>query len=165
MDKNIQEKIKELRISGLGYKKIAAIVGVSVGNVRYYCKTHNMAGVGSELKLFYEEPGSQRKYCKQCGNEIVRLPHSGKKLFCCELCRRKWWKENAKEAHHNGSSAKSFKCLTCGKIILVYGKKPARKYCSHECYIKDRFWSKAYRGRRETISMDANCKLHKINSK
>ena len=165
MDKNTQEKIKELRINGFGYKKIAAIVGSSVGNVRYYCKTHGLAGDGSKLKITYEEPGTQRKYCKQCGNELVRGPHSGKKLFCCEECRRKWWKQNANEAHQNSVNCKKYKCLLCGKTIVVYENKPARKYCSHECYINDRFWNGAYKGSRETIILEQTCKIRKLDSK
>lgn len=165
MDKFTQEKIKELRISGFGYKKIASIVGTSIGNVRYYCKTHGLAGVGSELKLSYEEPGVPRKYCKQCGNILVRVPHSGKKLFCCDECRREWWKKNAKEAHYNYANYKKYKCLLCGKTIVVYGNKPARKYCSHECYINDRFWKGENKGSRETISLGETCKIKKLDKK
>lgn len=30
-------------------------------------------------------------------------------------------------------------CANCGKPILDYARKK-RRYCSHECYIRDRFW-------------------------
>ena len=33
------------------------------------------------------------------------------------------------------------KCAYCGKDFISYGNKK-RKYCSHYCYIHDRFWKK-----------------------
>jgi len=30
-------------------------------------------------------------------------------------------------------------CVRCGKEFLSYGNRK-RKYCSHDCYIKARFW-------------------------
>ena len=31
-------------------------------------------------------------------------------------------------------------CAYCGRFFSSYGKK-GRKYCCHDCYIMDRFWS------------------------
>lgn len=33
-------------------------------------------------------------------------------------------------------------CLNCNKEIIESGKGPRRKYCSNDCYIRDRFWRK-----------------------
>jgi endogenous inhibitor of DNA gyrase (YacG/DUF329 family) len=33
-----------------------------------------------------------------------------------------------------------YTCPQCGKVFTSYGNKK-RKYCSHNCYIKSRFWS------------------------
>jgi hypothetical protein len=35
-----------------------------------------------------------------------------------------------------------FTCIACGKRFSAYGKAD-RKYCSHECYINDRFYREA----------------------
>ena len=32
-----------------------------------------------------------------------------------------------------------FTCTRCGKEFLSYGNQ-TRKYCSHDCYIRARFW-------------------------
>ncbi len=139
MDRVLKEQIKELRLSGLGYKKIAEITGTTVSTVRYNCKQMNMGGYAAQLPLTYEEPGRNRLYCKQCGEKIERQRHSGKKLFCCEDCRRLWWKENGKGAAKPRRPRYETKCKHCGKVVVYYGSSK-RKYCSRDCYVRDRFY-------------------------
>lgn len=159
MDNIHKQQIKELRLSGLGYKKIAKITSVSLSNVKYYCKTNNLAGYGEQLKISYEEPGEKRLYCKQCGRKIIRNKYSGKKLFCTETCRRLWWKENGKEATR---ARYEIKCKYCGKRFVYYSSNHNRKFCSRDCYIKDRFWKDMSLGFDRTTIQLNNCCLRKI---
>jgi hypothetical protein len=65
-----------------------------------------------------------------------KTPAGRRKKFCSDECRVKWW-----NAHQNQVSRKAvyeFTCAYCGKSFTVYGNNH-RKYCSHDCYIKDRF--------------------------
>lgn len=98
MRPEIAKQITSLRLKGLGYKSIAVVVGTSKENMRYFCKTHGLDGNAELVKLNFEEHKKHPEICKQCGGKIQRVPHSGKKLFCSDECRRNWWKEYPEEA-------------------------------------------------------------------
>lgn len=70
----------------------------------------------------------------------MRVPHSGKKLFCSDECRRNWWKEHPEEAKHSKAATYKCECSYCQRVFYSYGNKN-RKYCSHDCYIQARFWT------------------------
>ena len=55
MDKKIQDKIAQLRLKGLGYKAIAAKLGLSRDTVRHYCRKNNLAGYADAVKLNHGE--------------------------------------------------------------------------------------------------------------
>ncbi|SCY51344.1 hypothetical protein [Butyrivibrio sp. INlla14] len=44
MTEAMARQITQLRMKGLGYKSIGIVVGTSRENVRYFCKTHGLAG-------------------------------------------------------------------------------------------------------------------------
>ena len=134
------KQITSLRLKGLGYKSIAVVVGTSKENVRYFCKTHGLGGSADLVKLNFEEHKKHPDACKYCGGKIVRLPQSGKKIFCSDKCRRAWWKEHPGDAKHSKDATYKCECSYCKRIFYSYGKKD-RKYCSHDCYIQDRFWT------------------------
>lgn len=48
----------------------------------------------------------------------------------------KWWKEHPKML--NKKAVYTYTCAGCGRKFTAYGNSK-RKYCSHACYIKDRF--------------------------
>ena len=98
MNAEMARQITELRHKGLGYKSIAIVVGTSRENVRYYCKTHGLDGYAEQVKMHYREQRNTPDNCKYCGKHHVRKPHSGKKLFCSDECRRRWWKEHPEQA-------------------------------------------------------------------
>jgi len=89
MNAEMAGQIMELRHKGLGYKSIAIVVGTSRENVRYYCKTHGLDGYAEQVKMLYREQRNTPDNCKYCGKHLVRKPHSGKKLFCSDECRRR----------------------------------------------------------------------------
>ena len=140
MRPEITKQITNLRLKGLGYKSIAIVVGTSKENVRYFCKTHGLDGNAELVKLNFEEHKKHPEVCKQCGGKILRVPHSGKKLFCSDECRRNWWKEHPEEAKHSKAATYKCECSYCQRVFYAYGNKN-RKYCSHDCYIQARFWT------------------------
>ena len=140
MTKEMGKQITSLRLKGLGYRSIAIVVGTSKENVRYYCKTHGLDGTADLIKFNLEEQKNNPDNCKYCGKRIERNPHSGKKLFCTDECRRSWWKEHPEESKHSGEATYECRCAYCKRVFYSYGKKD-RKYCSHDCYIQDRFWT------------------------
>lgn len=136
-----KQKITELRLKGMGYKAIAHIVGdVSREGVRYYCRTHGLVGGSELITLNYDLQRKRPDYCKQCGGKLERNAHSGVKYFCCDKCRRAWWKAHPDDAKQTKKKAYELTCQYCHVKFISYGKAD-RKYCSHDCYIKDRFWT------------------------
>lgn len=138
MTNNDKEMIRELRMQGLGYGKVAERMGLNLETVKSFCRRHGLRGEG---KLLAGLPDAKFKYvyCKNCGTEIKQEPKRKKKLFCCDACRNRWWKEHPymidRKAYYN------FTCPNCGKEFRVYGNSK-RKYCCHKCYIAHRFGSK-----------------------
>lgn len=122
-----QEKdlIRKSRKNGIGYKKIASDLGLSVNSVKSFCRAQQLTGKRGK------DP--ERKYCKQCGKPIqTEGKPPRKRLFCSEECLRKYW-----NSHHECRNPVTSTCPVCGKPINAYPSQP-RKYCSHACYIADR---------------------------
>jgi len=140
MTEAMQKQITQLRLKGLGYKTIATVIGTSKENVRYFCKTHGLMGQASLAELNFEEHKKNPDFCKQCGGKLERNSHSGVKLFCSDKCRREWWKAHPNESKHTKMATYELQCSYCKKVFHSYGKAN-RKYCCHDCYIKDRFWT------------------------
>ena len=140
MTQEMQKQIEELRLKGLGYKSVATVVGTTKENVRYYCKTHGLMGKADLAALNFEEHKKNPEHCKHCGGKIDRNPRSGLKLYCSEQCRRAWWKENNDKSNHSKQAMYELECHYCKREFKSYGNEN-RKYCCHDCYIKDRFWT------------------------
>ena len=138
MNAEMARQITELRHKGLGYKSIAIVVGTSRENVRYFCKTHGLAGDVEKIKATFKDENVPSR-CKFCGKRIERNPKSGKKLFCSDECRRAWWKQHPEKSVHSQEATYTFECAYCKRYFSAYGNK-FRKYCSHDCYVMDRFW-------------------------
>lgn len=139
MTENQKNKIIELRKSGLGYKAIAAEVGMPRDAVRSFCKSRNIAGFGVAAAMNIDEQAQNGNICLNCCKPIIQ-PHKGRrKKFCSEKCRRDWWKEHPEKAEQRETAKYRLKCAYCGSEFISYGNKN-RKYCSHHCYIHDRFW-------------------------
>ncbi len=117
-----KEKIRCLRGGGLGYKDIAAQLGMPVATVKSYCHRNSIVA----------EKESAGDACLQCGSPFgKRRPGAEKKKFCSDACRYKWWGRNAAPQEKNRRV-----CAYCG--LVFYSRKP-RKYCGHPCYIRARF--------------------------
>lgn len=96
-----------------------------------------------ELKKSPQKPTVEKRQilpinaaCQNCGAAIVQKTKCKQKKFCCDKCRNQWWNQHLdqvkRKAYYN------IVCQHCGKVTTVYGDS-RKKYCSHECYIADRF--------------------------
>lgn len=137
-----KKKITELRLQGMGYETIAKQLGddVKKASVRYFCRSRGLVGTPDLIALNFDVHRENPIYCKQCGARLVRNRYSGVKLFCNEKCRREWWKEHPRDNEVTRKKPIRLTCEYCHEKFISYGN-PNRKYCSHDCYIKQRFWT------------------------
>jgi hypothetical protein len=119
-----QEKAKvlDLRESGDTYRDIATLFGVSVNTIKSICRWAD----------------EKKDCCKNCGKPFFDSAKRKNKIFCCEWCRRAWWKTHRNQTRQ---VARYADCKGCGHRFKYYGKAK-RTYCSHQCYIKARFGGK-----------------------
>ena len=75
-------------------------------------------------------------FCLQCGALLTQTPGRKRVKFCSDNCRTAWW--NAHPEKVNRRAVYHFTCAHCGKPFTAYGNAK-RKYCSHACYIADRY--------------------------
>ena len=78
MKTEIKDQIKQMRIEGKGYKKIAKELSLTPSAVRYAC--HKM----SDEELLHGK-------CDNCGIKIKSIKGKKKKRFCSDRCRWDWW--------------------------------------------------------------------------
>ena len=133
--------VDSLRSQGLGYKRIAARTGISANTVKSYLRKHALASVERDTPAIVQKPVAESVVdhwflCRNCGKPVVQNPGRKEKKFCTDSCRTLWWNSHLdlvkrKAFYH-------FTCPTCGRDFTAYGNAH-RKYCSHACYIEDRF--------------------------
>lgn len=128
-----KKQITILRQKGCGYATIAQALGLSKSTVTSHCQRNNLGGMKSKSPT---PVIPDKKYCKQCGKELLRLQGRKESKFCSKECRVKWW--NSHQELVNKKAIYTFTCALCGKPFTAYGNS-SRKYCSHKCYINDRF--------------------------
>lgn len=121
-----KNKIRQLREEGMGYKKIASEMCISVNTVKSFCRNNKLTS--SDI--------TSKSYCKECGKEIVEKKKCKKRVFCSEACKRNWWNHHKTQVRK--TSLEEHLCLCCNKPFMAYPREN-RKYCSHACYIKGRF--------------------------
>jgi len=119
----IKEKIivNELRIRGMGYKKIAKQTGIPLSTIKMHCKRNNV------------RPGS--KLCDMCGGVVP----PGQRRFCCKNCRDAWWMANKDLVYANRYT---YECKHCHRVFTS-SRNEGQKYCCHNCYIKARYGEQA----------------------
>lgn len=133
--KEQKERIRALRCQGLGYTKVARLVGISENTIKSYCRRNGISRENPKA-VAAEQGKEQPHFCKYCGRVVVQISGRKEKKFCSDKCRMTWWNDNLNLV--NRKAVYWFVCSGCGKEFSVYGNKN-RKYCSHECYIRDRF--------------------------
>ena len=97
------------------------------------------SAITTEQSDFTEVATAEKNPCLQCGKEVAQAPGRKKKKFCSDACRSKWWAAHPEQIRHK--SNRTINCAFCGKAFQVHGGQK-RKYCSHDCYIMDRFSEK-----------------------
>jgi len=133
MNTDQKDKIRELRADGFGYSAIADALGLTKNQVSAYCRRNNLSGTKSDARSIESVPTD---CCRNCGKPLTQ--HEGRKTvkFCSDACRVSWW--NTHQNMVNRKAIYDFRCAHCGKPFSAYGNAH-RKYCSHECYIEERF--------------------------
>lgn len=127
-----KKQVTRLRQEGCGYTAIAKRLDISRDTVKSFCRRNGLNGNVAEGKTQAE----MKAGCRQCGKTLVQLAGMKPRVFCSDQCRIKWWREHPDQIKRR--AVYTFSCACCGKVFTAYGNSK-RKYCSHDCYIKDRF--------------------------
>jgi endogenous inhibitor of DNA gyrase (YacG/DUF329 family) len=133
MNTEQKEQIRRLRKEGYGYASISHALGLTKSQVSAYCRRNNLTGRLADPNDA-NTPGAA--YCQCCGKPLMQHPGRKEMKFCSDACRLKWW--NSHPGDVNRKAFYTFTCACCGKTFTAYGNRH-RKYCSHACYIQDRF--------------------------
>ncbi len=120
-----KETIRAMHLQGISYVKISKELGILNNTVRSYCRRNSLG-----------EKAKNTVVCKQCGKLIKIVPKQKPRLFCSDICRTAWW--NSHQECVNRKAVYEYTCAHCGRAFTAYGNQN-RKYCSHSCYIADRF--------------------------
>jgi IS30 family transposase len=135
MEEKTKREIKQLRGDGLGYKRIAGQLNISVDTVKSFCKRNQLTGtmvISEQSKTTaIQEPNT----CRACHQVIKQQSKMKPRQFCSSECRDSWWRKHRSTNLHRG---RAVTCQSCGTEFKV-GKHSERKFCSHECYINHRF--------------------------
>lgn len=136
MTEEQKTKIIELRKLGLGYKKIANHLGITRDSVRGYCRRNEpfREYIPPKKKKVKRINKIEKSFCLNCNTEIIQRVSGPKRKYCCNKCRYEYIYKNGNRKNYN------LLCEYCEKEFKSYSVK--RKYCSHDCYIRDRFWRK-----------------------
>lgn len=118
-DKEILQ-IEELRRQGLGYRRIAEQLNLSVSKMRYYCRSRPAP---TDMDMVFG-------LCLYCGKPLEHTPLHKKKKFCTEGCRRAWWKEHPAEINRKKDLLRT--CEFCGKEFAT--ARDDAHFCSRYCY-------------------------------
>ena len=113
----MHEDIIRLRLDGLGYKAIAAKLGLKRDHVRDVCLRHGLGGVMATSKM----PSEITKVCVCCGKTFVAAHGNAK--YCSEECRRK--------AKPPKLQRDPIECPVCGKVFIPRDIK--QKCCCKHC--------------------------------
>ena len=125
--------IATLRSYGFGYATIAKAVNLKKGTVVAYCRKIGLTGTKA---MDNRRIDVYTDFCLQCGALLAQTPGRKRIKFCCDKCRISWWNSHPEKV--NRKAVYNFTCANCGKLFTAYGNS-GRKYCSHACYIADRF--------------------------
>ena len=126
-----KERISHMRLEGESYAGIADALGLSRNTVKSFC-----------LRNLHPEPlevqavSAKSSICTQCGKGFVFCPGHRQRRFCSDQCRMVWW--NSHRDLLKSNTKVEYTCVSCGKHFMGYARQQ-RKYCSHRCYINDRY--------------------------
>lgn len=122
-----QERIRQLRAAGEGYKKIGTLLNISVNTVKSFCRRDNGANTTETVE---EKDAEPIPLCPRCHKPVAQISGHRKRIFCSSACRVAFWRMQAQPINIRT-------CPGCGRPL--FGNDHRRKYCSHDCYIAHRF--------------------------
>ena len=120
-----------MRSGGCGYTAIAKATGLNKDTVISFCRKEGMGGVLADTEQIQDT-----EHCPECGRLLEQKAGVKRRRFCSTECRVKWWSKHPEALSRK--AAQSVKCHCCGRRFTAYGSA-SRKYCSHQCYVADRF--------------------------
>lgn len=128
-----KDQIRTLRSQGYGYATIGKAMGLKKDTVVAFCRKAGLTGTkatdNSRINIGVD-------FCLQCGSPLTQTPGRKHIKFCSDKCRVTWW--NSHPDAVNRKAVYNFTCVHCGQHFTAYGNAK-RKYCSHVCYIADRY--------------------------
>ncbi len=130
MTDNRKQSIRDMRGTGIGYKKIAQALNLPLGTVKSFCRRENITAPKPEEYI--------ENHCRQCGKPLIQKSKVKRRVFCSDECRIIWWTAHPCSKNVNTKSSHAAICEYCKKTFTAYGNTP-RKYCSHGCYVEARF--------------------------
>lgn len=122
-----KKRLEKLRSEGLGYKRMAAELGLSLNTVQSYCRRHPV-----EMRV---PECSNKNKCLCCGAYLHHKPGAKKRKFCCDRCRITWW--NAHPEAGMKRKVLEVACAYCGVHFFAIGEQ-TRMYCSRICSARAR---------------------------
>ena len=122
-----KKRLEQLRSEGLGYKRIAAELGISINTVQSFCRRHP-----DKIKTPTYHPENT---CLHCGVRLHHTPGAKKRKFCSDRCRITWW--NAHPEAGGKRKVREIACGFCGVTFFVIGEQ-TRMYCSRICSARAR---------------------------
>lgn len=129
-----KDRIRQMKADGFGYIKIARELGLSENTVKSFCRRKGLNGTAEDVVALSLD--GDKGVCQCCGADVMQNPGRKAKKFCSDKCRNAWWNSHQdrvkRKAHYE------FVCAYCKKAFTAYGNA-GRKYCSHACYVADRF--------------------------
>lgn len=103
--------------------KIAKTLGLNVNTVKSFCRRQNIT-----VQIEMKNVGT----CDNCDEVLPSYQGGRRRRFCSDDCRQKYWSKHKKKYRTEHI------CPACG---VVFRARNNRKYCSHSCYIQNRFES------------------------
>lgn len=135
-----KSRIRNLRQRGLSYKEIADSLCMTKAQVAGFCRRNGLCDDKQTApRAPAMEPVVAPTVCKNCGRPVTQKPGRKPILFCSDKCCQNWWNHHPEAVHRRPTAIYHYTCACCGKPFTAYGNNH-RKYCSHECYITDRFY-------------------------
>lgn len=119
MTEREQSIIISRRENGDSMASIAKDLGLNVNTVKSFCRRHNI-----------NFSNAKQESCLTCGVELPAYKNGRPRRFCSNQCRHEYWNAHPKQYQT------SHVCTVCGQSFKA---RKSRKYCSHTCYIADRF--------------------------
>ena len=132
MNDTQRQQIRELRGEGYSYGRISQALGLSENTIKTFCRRNGLGGVVNNPTQI----DATGHFCLCCGVPVQQTAGRKEKKFCSDRCGMKWWNSHLDKVDRRANY--EYVCPYCKKSFTVYGNKN-RKYCSHECYIADRF--------------------------